>query len=517
MSNLNMKIKAAVFSMFMVVLIITQCLHVFASSEQSKNSFGKQQIDKIDKLLSEKINSEKIPGCSVVVVNTDGVIYNKGFGYSNIKEKQPVTSATPFVLGSYDEILTSLGILKLCEQGVISPEDSISKYIPALKFKYKDNYADIKIEHLLNNTTGISFKTQIDASDSSSMSGMENAVMTNSGRELDNNPGDRYSYSAFNYHILKMIIYKETGMQYENFIKNNVLNSPGLENTFTLSKDNYGENIASGYKIAFGGLKEYQSNISDNQFIINADGMGRWLMAQLNVNKEKGSILQKSYTLDYKMRVASDGSYYANGWNISPNGNLIYSTGNSPYSSTLVAFSPEENIGVAILSNINSQSIRSIGLNIINILQGNEQTSFSDYNTNVDRVSIAIICVAVLIILITLFFLIAAFLHMIKRERRLMKVNFKRMQGLGLSVLIVSAITVSIYWAPNVFLNGTSWEYIRVWLPYTAILAVKLIVAAVLVFYIYFLITFLFQKSNDKPYFSIIIFSTISGLGQWEN
>ncbi|UOK56596.1 beta-lactamase family protein [Bacillus sp. OVS6] len=71
---------------------------------------------KLDSFIKKQMKEGKIPGMSVVVVKGDQAVYKKGFGYSDIKTKQPATDQTLFEIGSNSKSFTALAIYTLAEK-----------------------------------------------------------------------------------------------------------------------------------------------------------------------------------------------------------------------------------------------------------------------------------------------------------------------------------------------------------------------------------------------------------------
>ena len=80
-------------------------------------------------LFAEAFEGE-IPGAAALVVREGKVLYEKGFGYANLKKKTLITPDTEFRIGSITKQFTAAAILKLQEEGKLSVEDKLSKFIP---------------------------------------------------------------------------------------------------------------------------------------------------------------------------------------------------------------------------------------------------------------------------------------------------------------------------------------------------------------------------------------------------
>ena len=91
------------------------------------------------------------PGCVIGIIYKGELIYSKGYGMANIKEKIPNTPDKLFDIASTSKQFTALSILLLEEKGSLSLNDKIKTYLPELP----PCYDQVKIKHLITHTSGI--------------------------------------------------------------------------------------------------------------------------------------------------------------------------------------------------------------------------------------------------------------------------------------------------------------------------------------------------------------------------
>ena len=92
---------------------------------------------RIDEYIENQKNISKIPGISLVVVEKGETVYQKSFGYADVKSNTSVTSNTLFEIGSTTKAFTALAILQLEEQGLLHRSDDVQKYIPCYSYPRK--------------------------------------------------------------------------------------------------------------------------------------------------------------------------------------------------------------------------------------------------------------------------------------------------------------------------------------------------------------------------------------------
>src|SRR5207237_9553666 len=95
------------------------------------------------------------PGCALGVYRDGKVIYSKGYGLASVELDAPITPETVFDIGSTSKQFTAASILLLEQQGKLSINDDVRKYIPELPDYSKSGGTKITILNLLNHTSGL--------------------------------------------------------------------------------------------------------------------------------------------------------------------------------------------------------------------------------------------------------------------------------------------------------------------------------------------------------------------------
>src|SRR5579862_6942763 len=104
----------------------------------------------VDEVFSD-LTKPGSPGCALAVYRDGRILYSKGYGLANIEENVAITPQTVFDIGSTSKQFTAASILLLEQQGKLSVQDDIRKYVPEIP----DYGHKITILNLLNHTSGI--------------------------------------------------------------------------------------------------------------------------------------------------------------------------------------------------------------------------------------------------------------------------------------------------------------------------------------------------------------------------
>ncbi len=105
-------------------------LAAFAANAQTQ--LAPDLIEKIDKVANDALAKTGVPSASVAIVKDGQIVYTKAFGDARLDPKTPATPAMRYSIGSISKQFTAAAILLLQEQGKLSLDDKVAKYIPNL-------------------------------------------------------------------------------------------------------------------------------------------------------------------------------------------------------------------------------------------------------------------------------------------------------------------------------------------------------------------------------------------------
>jgi CubicO group peptidase (beta-lactamase class C family) len=174
------------------------------------------------------LKGKEVPGIAVLVARDGNVLYRKGFGHADIKNKIPATPDTKFRIGSVTKQFTAAAILKLQEGNLLSVNDKLSKFIP--DYPRGD---EVTIHQLLTHTSGIhSYTSKADFIDKVTKTITPDSLISSFKNDpYDFNPGEKMLYNNSAYFLLGYIIGKVSGKPYEAYLKETFFDPLHMENT----------------------------------------------------------------------------------------------------------------------------------------------------------------------------------------------------------------------------------------------------------------------------------------------
>jgi CubicO group peptidase (beta-lactamase class C family) len=233
-----------IFSTIILLFLSFGCQTAFDSKDPDRNPGLLTNVDKI----FEGCNNSNSPGCALAIVKDGKILYKRGYGMADLEHDIPISSNTVFYVGSVSKQFTAMCLLLLEEEGKLSLDDNIRKYLP----QFPEYNKPITIRQLIHHSSGIrdylllwyiSGKDYLDY-----MSEDEVYRLLCSQKELDFTPGERHAYSNSGYFLASLIIRKVSGKSLREYAEENIFKPLGMKNSiFNDSNKNIIKNRAFGY------------------------------------------------------------------------------------------------------------------------------------------------------------------------------------------------------------------------------------------------------------------------------
>lgn len=196
----------------------------------------------ISAALQPYVASNWLAGAVTVVVGTNGVIWHDAVGYADVADKKPMKKDAFFWIASMTKPFTAVAFMMLVDEGKVSLDDPVSKYIPQMAdlwvvdSKTNDTMTlrrpvrPIILRHLLSHTSGMPFLTPILSADLTSQP-LDQQVLSFTMNPLEFQPGEGYRYSNEAIDTVGRVIEIVSGMPYEMFVQKRVLEPLGMRDT----------------------------------------------------------------------------------------------------------------------------------------------------------------------------------------------------------------------------------------------------------------------------------------------
>jgi CubicO group peptidase (beta-lactamase class C family) len=312
-----------------------------------------EKVERLDKWFNQLQETDKFNG--VVLFAKEGKpLLAKGYGYTNHTKQEKLTKHSSLRLASVSKQFTAAGMMLLKEQGKVTYEDVVSKYIPDFP------YEGITIRQLLNQTSGVpDIYIELAEKNKAKIPLLSNQIavdlLCKEKRKRAAAPNEKYQYSNTDYMLLARIIEVVSAMTFEDFMKKELFEPLGMSNTRVWglnSKDKTFKNKADDFENFRGKMTALKPS-----FIDGVAGDGAVFSSALDMLKwdgfwyENALLSQESLSEAFKTPILKDGSAsdYGFGWVITQNG--MWHNGAWLGARTIFIRNTDKKTSIAILDN----------------------------------------------------------------------------------------------------------------------------------------------------------------------
>ena len=337
-----------------LVLFVPLIVLLASCSERNPNQAIESYIDSVMN-ASFKANA---PGAVILVAKDGHAVFRKAYGLANVELSVPNKPEYVFAIASMTKQFTAVCVLQLMQQGKLSLQDDIRKYLP----EFNTHGRRITIEHLLTHTSGIpntEFKPEYIQRKALEQSQEEMFAFVMNDPLLFE-PGAECSYNDFGYYLLGLVVERVSGISCSEYLKKNIFQPCGMSSSTVGTREQTIPFFVTGYGSAGDSIfrqAEYFSWKWDRglgDIVTSVDDMLKWDEALYTDKLVSHELLQRAWT----PFVLTDGTEtnYGYGWAIAKYQDLLmisHPGGISGFGSYAIRI-PSHHIFVVALTNNSS-------------------------------------------------------------------------------------------------------------------------------------------------------------------
>jgi len=183
---------------------------------------GKASENNAKEFLERLVTKNKTPGLQYLVLKNGEPLFEYVKGFAEFETSTPIITKTFFNACSVTKTFTSLAIMQLAENGKLKLSDRAANYM--------DNYPfskQITIQQFLSHTSGLPNPIPLrwahlhsEEASFNSDEFVQSVLLKHSN--LKHQPGEKFAYSNLNYLLLGKIIENVSGMEYRDYINQNI-------------------------------------------------------------------------------------------------------------------------------------------------------------------------------------------------------------------------------------------------------------------------------------------------------
>ncbi len=337
--------------------------NIFKSDTRTKTLDGLKGVDYADAVFQNLILDQNAPGISVTLLHDGETLLKKGYGYSDLDNKVPVSvENTLFRIASISKCITGLALGKMVEEGIVDWDDSFFSHVPY--FPKKE--FDFTLRQLASHTAGIrgyrgkefalnqpySIKESID-------------VFKNDALIFE--PGKGYLYNSYDFVLLSLAMQEASGIPFELYVQEKVLSPLGMHATKTplelvALKDFSISEFYSNYALGFRKASPVQNfyKIAGGGYLSTSEDVAKMGLAIL----EKRLLKKETYeALFSAVHINEISKYYGLGFQVSQDKGgrtFVGHVGSSVGAYTNFFVYPKEKLVISLVMNCSDPKIQPL-------------------------------------------------------------------------------------------------------------------------------------------------------------
>lgn len=355
---------------YLLLVCVLSGMFVFAQHARSLQSVPYQQSQKVD-ALCKQWDKKNTAGLALAILKDGKVIYQKEYGMANVEKKIEINDSTIFHVASIAKQFTVFSVLLLEEQGKLSLDNDVRKYIPELpQFE-----SIITLKQLANHTSGLRDQWEL-----LELSGNENAMITKSQvfklikkqQHLNFKAGEQYMYSNTGSFLLAEVIERVSKQSFIEFTQQHIFQPLEMKNTFfATDQSKLSEQCAESY--SWNGKDHQQEKwscqiVGPTNLKTTTTDLSKWMMSW---STYKVDLFEKMKTITVTNNSKHTGlglfKYAHRGLDM-----FVHAGGDAGFRAYMAQI-PSERFGVIILGNTAEVRVETIAMDVIDIYLKDKQ------------------------------------------------------------------------------------------------------------------------------------------------
>lgn len=334
----------------------------------------------IDRIFGRYASERNVPGMVWGIVIDGRLAHIASVGVANRSNRAAVTKSTVFRIASMTKSFTALAVLKLRDEGRLSVEDPVSKWIPefgTMEMPSRDA-PPIRVRHLLTHSAGFPEDNpwgdqQLGASEEDLTRWLKLGI------PFSTEPGTRYEYSNYGFGLLGRIVSKASGVPYDQYLQKQILAPLGMSASTLESSQAKASDRAIGYRRQPDGSYLEEPPLPHGAFgsmgglLTTATDLGRyvafhlsawpprddaesgpvhrssvremndlWRTSNLTVSRPNGKVQAETRGYGYGLRISTDCRFE----------HVVGHGGGLPGFGSYMAWLPEHGVGIFAMANL---------------------------------------------------------------------------------------------------------------------------------------------------------------------
>ncbi|MCC6930274.1 MAG: serine hydrolase [Gemmatimonadaceae bacterium] len=352
-----------------------------------------------DAYVAQAVKAWNLPGLAIAVVANDSMVFAKGYGVRTLGRPEPVDAHTRFAIGSTTKAMTSLALLQASDEGAVSLDQPVLRYLPTLQLYDPVMTREITVRDLLTHHTGLPGSDQLWTGGDY---GIDEIIRRMRFLRPVASFRNHYAYQNVQYAMAGEVLRAGTGKAWADWLKTRIWEPLGMRETLPTVAATEGEpNVASPHEVIDDTMRVIANRAVDpvapaGSVWSSVSDMAKWMRFVLDSGRVGGRRLvsERAFNdwLSPQVVVPVSDFYptsslasvrrvnYGLGWFLHNYGGdeVAMHTGSIDGMSAIIGLIPERRVGVYILANSDHAELRhALMFRAFDLFNGRRQRDWS--------------------------------------------------------------------------------------------------------------------------------------------
>jgi D-alanyl-D-alanine carboxypeptidase len=266
----------------MYLLVVVLFCGSLAAAE---NTLAPEIRAKIDAATQQVLTSTGVPSASLAIVQDGRIVYLQAYGDARLEPRVPAKAEMRYSIGSISKQFTATAILMLAEQGKLSLDDPVSRFVPNLT-----RAGEVTIRQILSHTSGYQDYWPQDYVPPFMLQPIiaDKILDLWARKPLDFDPGTDWQYSNTGYVIAGLIVERASGTPLLDFLSQNIFGPLGMKSVMNIDQQRLPETDATGYtRFGLGPLRVAPKEgkgwlFAAGELAMPAEDLAKWDISVIN-------------------------------------------------------------------------------------------------------------------------------------------------------------------------------------------------------------------------------------------
>lgn len=195
----------------------------------------------------QQLEYRGLPGLAIAVVHDQEVVWSNTYGWADLEAREPLTSTTPFRIGSVTKLFTAAAVLQLRDAGKLRLDDPVSAHLPWFSVTTGGQDPPITIRHLLTHTAGLTREAPFPYWTDHVFPDREELIAALADQKAVYPPGAEYKYSNLGMALAGEIVAAVSGKPWEQYVEDAIFAPLGMTASDTAPDAEVQARLATGY------------------------------------------------------------------------------------------------------------------------------------------------------------------------------------------------------------------------------------------------------------------------------